>query len=294
MTQGPDLPGRQLLVVTGLSGSGKSFVGRALEDVGYTTVDNLPLSLVARLVDEVATGRTPSAKNAVVLDVRNPDFVASFPDLLDELKRRLPTRVLFLECEDRTLLNRFSETRRPHPLAQSRTLPEAIALERRLLANVKERADIVLDTTEMSVHELRSAVGQHFREAGDPGELAVSIVSFGFKRGIPPVDLCFDVRFLANPHFDPVLRSRTGRDPEVARFIEAGELTAPYYARLLDFLSWCLPSYRRENRAYLTIGIGCTGGRHRSVYVAERLGRDVASLGYPVRVTHRDEAQGGP
>jgi len=291
MTTAGKAAGRQLLVVTGLSGSGKSFVGSALEDVGFTTVDNLPLSLVVRLADEIAAGRAPGPRNAVVLDVRNPDFVESFPGLLDELKQRLPTRVLFLDCEDRALLNRFSETRRPHPLAQNRTLPDAIALERRLLSNVKGRADIVLDTTDMTVHELRSSVGQHFREAGDPGALVVSIVSFGFKRGLPPVDVCFDVRFLANPHFDPVLRPQTGKDAEVARFIEAGELTEPFYRRLLDFLAWCLPNYRRENRAYLTVGIGCTGGRHRSVYIAERLGKDLLGLGYPVRVTHRDEAQ---
>ncbi len=280
----------QLLVVTGLSGSGKSYVGHALEDVGYTTVDNLPLSLLSEFAEEVASGRMPRLKNAVVLDVRNPDFATDFPALLESLRKRLPIRLLFLDCEDRPLLNRFSETRRPHPLADGRTLPEAIALERRLLRNVKERADFVIDTSGMTVHELRAAVGQHFRDPGDPGELAVSIVSFGYKHGLPPVDLCIDVRFLANPHFDAVLRPRTGRDPDVVRFMEAGELTEPFYRRLLDFLGWCLPNYRRENRAYLTVGIGCTGGRHRSVYVAERLARDIAALGYPVRVTHRDEA----
>ncbi len=280
----------QLLVVTGLSGSGKSYVGHALEDVGYTTVDNLPLSLLSEFAEEVASGRMPRQKNAVVLDVRNPDFAAEFPARLESLRKRLPIRLLFLDCEDRPLLNRFSETRRPHPLADGRTLPEAIALERKLLRNVKERADLVIDTSGMTVHELRAAVGQHFRDPGDPGELAVSIVSFGYKHGLPPVDLCIDVRFLANPHFDAVLRPRTGHDPDVVRFMEAGELTEPFYRRLLEFLGWCLPKYRRENRAYLTVGIGCTGGRHRSVYIAERLARDVRALGYPVRVTHRDEA----
>ncbi len=280
----------QLLVVTGLSGSGKSYVGHALEDVGYLTVDNLPLSLLSRFAGEVASGRTSRPKNAVILDVRNPDFAAEFPALLATLRERLPIRILFLDCDDRALVNRFSETRRPHPLAGGRTLVEAIAVERRLLSDIKVRADLVIDTSGMTVHELRAAVGQHFRDPGDPGELAVSIVSFGYKHGIPPVDLCFDVRFLANPHFDAVLRPKTGRDPDVAAFIAAGELTEPFYARLLEFLSWCLPAYRRENRAYLTVGIGCTGGRHRSVYVADRLARDLGARGYPVRVTHRDEA----
>ena len=280
----------RLLVVTGLSGSGKSYVAHALEDIGWTTVDNLPLSLLQELATEVTEGRMPRRKNAVVLDVRNPDFVQLFPGLLEKLRRRLPITVLFLDCEEKALLNRFSETRRPHPLAENRTLGEAVAFERRLLAEVKATADIVIDTTAMTVHELRAAVADNFRDPGDPGVLVLSLVSFGFKHGLPPaLDLCFDVRFLVNPHFDARLRSRTGRDREVARFIEAGEATEPFYGRLHDFLAWCLPSYRRENRAYLTIGIGCTGGRHRSVYIAERLGRDLAALGYPVRVSHRDE-----
>ena len=170
-----------------------------------------------------------------------------------------------------------------------------MATERKLLAEVKGKADLVLDTTAMTVHELRSVLAEHFRSPGDPGVLAVSILSFGFKHGVPPsIDLCFDVRFLANPHFVPELRHRTGRDPNVARFIEEGSATGPFYGRLLDFLLFCLPNYRRENRAYLTIGVGCTGGRHRSVYVAERLGRDLAAAGYPVRVSHRDDNREGP
>ncbi len=280
----------RLLVVSGLSGSGKSYVAHALEDIGWTTVDNLPLSLLEELAAEVAEGRMPRRKNAVVLDVRNPDFAELFPGLLEKLRRKLPITVLFLDCEEKALLNRFSETRRPHPLADNRSLAEAVAFERRLLAEVKERADIVIDTSAMTVHELRAAVADNFRDPGDPGVLAISIVSFGFKHGLPPaLDLCFDLRFLVNPHFDPKLRARTGRDPEVARFIEAGEATEPFYRRLYDFLAWCLPNYRKENRAYLTIGIGCTGGRHRSVYAAERLGRDLVALGYPVRISHRDE-----
>ncbi|MCC6128656.1 MAG: RNase adapter RapZ [Acidobacteria bacterium] len=284
-----DTEGR-LLIVTGLSGSGKSYAAHALEDIGYVTVDNLPLSLLDAYATEVKAGRVARARNAVVLDVRNPDFAEVFPGLLEQLRRSVPTTLLFLECEDRVLLNRFSETRRPHPLATNRTLAEAVAFERRLLGEVKERADIVIDTSGMTVHELRSALAESFRDANDPGVLALSILSFGFKHGMPSaLDLCFDVRFLANPHFDPRLRPRTGKDAEVARYIEAGEVTQKYYDRLLDFLSWCLPNYRKENRSYLTIAVGCTGGRHRSVYIAERLKRDLSSLGYPVRVLHRDE-----
>lgn len=286
---------QRLLVVTGLSGSGKSYAAHALEDIGYNTIDNLPLSLLRSFAVESASGKGGGGRTAVVLDVRNPGFAEEFPALLGELRALLPVTVVFLEADDATILRRFSETRRPHPLAQERTLGEAVTWERRLLAEVKEKADLVLDTTAMTVHELRSVLAEHFRAPGDPGVLAVSIVSFGFKHGVPPsIDLCFDVRFLANPHFVPELRPRTGRDPDVARFIEEGSATGPFYGRLLDFLLFSLPNYRRENRAYLTIGVGCTGGRHRSVYVAERLGRDLATAGYPVRVAHRDDNREGP
>jgi RNase adapter protein RapZ len=283
--------GSRLVIATGLSGSGKSYVAHALEDIGYATVDNLPLSLLEEYVAGVASDRTARKRNAVVLDVRNPDFATRFPALLETLRPLVPITVVFLDCEQKALLNRFSETRRPHPLGEGRSLAEAVAYERRLLAEVKAKADLVIDTSVMTVHELRAAVAQHFREPGDPGVLAVSLISFGFKHGLPPaLDLCFDVRFLVNPHFDSRLRPSTGRDPDVARFIEAGEQTEPFYRQLCAFLAFCLPNYRRENRAYLTIGIGCTGGRHRSVYVAERLARDLTALGYPVRVSHRDEA----
>ncbi|MBK8598680.1 MAG: RNase adapter RapZ [Holophagales bacterium] len=286
---------QRLLVVTGLSGSGKSYAAHALEDIGYNTIDNLPLSLLRGFVEESASGEGQKGRTAVVLDVRNPGFAEAFPALLDELRTLLPVTVVFLDADDPTIFRRFSETRRPHPLAQERSLTEAVSWERRILAEVKEKADLVLDTTAMTVHELRSVLAEHFRAPGDPGVLAVSILSFGFKHGVPPsIDLCFDVRFLANPHFVPELRPRTGRDPDVARFIEEGGTTLPFYRRLLEFLLFCLPNYRRENRAYLTIGVGCTGGRHRSVYIAEHLGRDLAAAGYPVRIAHRDDNREGP
>ncbi len=293
MTESP--AEQRLLVVTGLSGSGKSYAAHALEDIGYNTIDNLPLSLLRGFTGEAAAGRGAGGRTAIVLDVRNPGFAEAFPELLDELRTLLPVTVVFLDADDPTIFRRFSETRRPHPLAHEKTLAEAVSWERRLLAEVKGKADLVLDTTAMTVHELRSVLAEHFRAPGDPGILAVSIVSFGFKHGVPPsIDLCFDVRFLANPHFVPELRPRTGRDADVARFIEEGSATGPFYGRLLDFLLYCLPNYRRENRAYLTIGVGCTGGRHRSVYVAERLGRDLAAAGYPVRISHRDDTREGP
>jgi UPF0042 nucleotide-binding protein len=286
---------QRLLVVTGLSGSGKSYAAHALEDIGYNTIDTLPLSLLRGFVEESASGEGQKGRTAVVLDVRNPGFAEAFPALLDELRTLLPVTVVFLDADDPTIFRRFSETRRPHPLAQERSLTEAVSWERRILAEVKEKADLVLDTTAMTVHELRSVLAEHFRAPGDPGVLAVSILSFGFKHGVPPsIDLCFDVRFLANPHFVPELRPRTGRDPDVARFIEEGGTTLPFYRRLLEFLLFCLPNYRRENRAYLTIGVGCTGGRHRSVYIAEHLGRDLAAAGYPVRIAHRDDNREGP
>jgi RNase adapter protein RapZ len=286
--------GQHLVVVTGLSGSGKSHVGHALEDIGYNTVDNLPLSLLGAFAGLSGTGDAARKRDAVVLDTRIPGFAEAFPRHLESLRGSVTVTVLFLECDDRILLNRFSETRRPHPLGAGRSLTEALALERALLGEVKAQADLVLDTSEMTVHELRAAVAQHFRAPDDQGTLALSLVSFGFKHGVPTaLDLCFDVRFLANPHFSAELRDLTGRESEVARYIEAGETTEPFYRRLLDFLLWCLPNYRSENRSYLTIAVGCTGGRHRSVYVVERLARDLLAAGYPVRVSHRDGVREG-
>ncbi len=274
-----------LVIVTGLSGSGKSYVNKCLEDMGYFCVDNLPLELVEPLLSQISAPRV-----GVILDVRNPDFAARFPEILSRLRARAPgTRLLFLDASEEALIRRFSETRRPHPLSAGRSLLQSLRSERAMLEDVRAGADVVVDTSDMTVHELRSFIQKTF--VGDPSRarMVVSATSFGYKFGVPhDVDLLFDVRFLANPHFVPELKPKTGLDPAVAAYIEKDPETARFLARMGEFLDYLLPLYEREHKSYLSIGVGCTGGKHRSVYVAERLAAMLKERGYPVRVSHRD------
>lgn len=274
-----------LVVVTGLSGSGKSYVNKCLEDMGYFCVDNLPLELVEPLLGQISATRV-----GIILDVRNPDFAARFPEILARLRDRVPgTRLLFLNASEESLIRRFSETRRPHPLAGKVPLLEALRRERAMLEEVRAVADVVVDTSAMTVHELRSFMQKTF--VGDPESagMIVSATSFGYKFGIPhDVDLLFDVRFLANPHFVPELKGMTGMDPAVAAYIEKDPETRAFLDRLVGFLDYLLPRFDREHKSYLSIGIGCTGGKHRSVYIAEQLAPILHARGYPVRVSHRD------
>ncbi|HSD71921.1 MAG TPA: RNase adapter RapZ [Thermoanaerobaculia bacterium] len=274
-----------LVVVTGLSGSGKSFVFKCLEDMGYFCVDNLPLPLVEPLLSQVTAPRV-----GVILDVRNPDFAARFPPILSRLRARVSgTRLLFLDASEEALIRRFSETRRPHPLSVDRPLLTALRNERELLEDVRTLADVVVDTSAMTVHELRSFIQKTFVGEESTARMVVSATSFGYKFGVPhDVDLIFDVRFLANPHFVPELKPKVGTDPAVAAYIEKDPETAEFLERLAGFLDYLLPLYEREHKSYLSIGIGCTGGRHRSVYVAEQLARMLQARGLPVRVSHRD------
>ena len=274
-----------LVIVTGLSGSGKSYVNKCLEDMGYFCVDNLPLELVEPLLSRVTASRV-----GVILDVRNPDFAGRFPKILSRLRQSVPgTRLLFLDASEESLIRRFSETRRPHPLSGDRSLLQSLRREREMLEEVRSEADVVVDTSEMTVHELRSFIQKTF--VGDPSRarMVVSATSFGYKFGVPhDVDLLFDVRFLANPHFVPELKPKTGLDPAVAAYIEKDSETERFLARVGEFLDYLLPLYEREHKSYLSIGVGCTGGRHRSVFVAERLATLLKERGYPVRVSHRD------
>ena len=280
----PSLP-ESLVIATGLSGSGKSYVNKVLEDMGYFCVDNLPLELVEPLLSRVSAPRV-----GVILDVRNPNFAARFPEILARLREKVPgTRLLFLDASEEALIRRFSETRRPHPLSGDRSLLQSLRSERTMLGEVRAVADVVVDTSEMTVHELRSFIQKTF--VGDPSRarMVVSATSFGYKFGVPhDVDLLFDVRFLANPHFVPELKPKTGSDPAVAAYIEKDPETGRFLARLGDFLDYLLPLYEREQKSYLSLGVGCTGGRHRSVYIAERVAAMLKERGYPVRVSHRD------
>ena len=274
-----------LVIVTGLSGSGKSYVNKCLEDMGYFCVDNLPLELVEPLLPRVSASRV-----GVILDVRNPDFAGRFPEILSRLRKQVPgARLLFLDASEESLIRRFSETRRPHPLSGDRSLLQSLRREREMLEEVRSVADVVVDTSDMTVHDLRSFIQKTF--VGDPSRarMLVSATSFGYKFGVPhDVDLLFAVRFLANPHFVPELKPKTGVDPAVAAYIEKDPETERFLARVGEFLDYLLPLYEREHKSYLSIGVGCTGGRHRSVFVAERLAALLKERGYPVRVSHRD------
>jgi UPF0042 nucleotide-binding protein len=281
---GPTVP-ESLVAVTGLSGSGKSYVNKCLEDMGYFCVDNLPLELLEPLLGQVSAKRV-----GIILDVRNPGFAVRFPEILARLRARVPgTRLLFLDASEESLIRRFSETRRPHPLAGKVSLLAALRRERAMLEEVRAVADVVVDTSAMTVHELRSFMQKTFVGNPESGGMVVSATSFGYKFGIPhDVDLLFDVRFLANPHFVPELKGKTGMDPAVAAYIEKDPETGAFLDRLVGFLDYLLPRFDRERKSYLSIGIGCTGGKHRSVYITEQLAGLLQKRGYPVRVSHRD------
>lgn len=278
----------RILLVTGMSGAGKSTALKALEDLGYEAVDNLPLSLLGALAHPPYTARKPLA---IGVDIRTRDFgVQPFLAELDALMARpaLETKVLFFDCEDEVLRRRYTETRRRHPLAADRPVTDGIEHERRLVSPLRARADLVIDTSHLSLHDCRRILQGHFALEVESG-LAVFVVSFSYRHGLPrEADLVFDVRFLANPHYDPALRPLTGADPAVAGFIEADPGFAAFFASLTALIEPLLPRFRIEGKSYLTIAIGCTGGQHRSVYVARRLAEWLAERGQRVSVSHRD------
>ena len=284
----------RFVVLTGLSGSGKSQAIRALEDLGYFCVDNLPVSLLPMLAELTLRAGTEISRAAVVVDVREGKMLKEFPSIYRKLKSRknLNPVLIFLEAAEPALVRRFSETRRPHPLSPDRSAIEGIKEERLAMLPIRKLADHVVDISEMTVHELRhtfTGVGAGLT----PGaQLVVTVLSFGFKHGIPvDSDLLFDVRFLPNPHFVPELRPHTGRDPEVVRYLDRSNATHEFLEHTLNLLKFLVPQYVHEGKAYLTIGIGCTGGRHRSVAISEALKKGLSGIpGVRVRVKHRDIA----
>jgi UPF0042 nucleotide-binding protein len=277
------------VVITGLSGSGKSSAAKCFEDAGYYCVDNLPLELLERLLLERERLVPGTDRIAVVADVRSPGFVEKFPAVLDRSRGAI---LLFFEALDDVLVRRFSETRRPHPLALDRTVAEGIREERALLSPLRARADLVIDTGEWSVHDLRQHIFREYANLVTSG-LVVSVTSFGFKYGIPKgADLLFDVRFLPNPYFVSGLREKTGNDPEVQEFLHAEPEFGEVQEKLEDFVRFLLPRYQQENRRYLTIAIGCTGGRHRSVALAEALARTLRTENQAIQINHRDIDRG--
>ena len=276
-----------LVLITGPSGAGRSTAIHALEDLGYEVIDNLPLSLVPRLIDGPPLGRPI----ALGLDVRNRDFNATaLIELIDTLTRdpRVSLQVLYLDCAISELIQRYSQTRRRHPLAPSETPLTGIEREIDLLAPIRARADHLIDTTEMTPHDLKADIMQWF-DRGGTTRMAVSVQSFSYKRGIPRgVDMIFDCRFLQNPHWVPDLRARDGRDPEVVAHIERDPRFAEFFHRLQGLVLLLLPAHLDEGKAHLSIGFGCTGGQHRSVAVAEKLGNVLAEAGWPVSKRHRE------
>ncbi len=281
---------RELVFVTGLSGSGKGSFTNAFEDLGYFCVDNLPLKLIPKLIEISQLSGSELDRLALVVDVREGEFLDDFKTLYRKLrKQNFRCIIIFLEASDEALVKRFSETRRPHPLASARPILQGIALERKRLQEIREFADIVLDTSNMSVHSLKKYVIDHFKKNGNDGSLCITIMSFGFKYGVPfQSDLVFDVRFLPNPNFVHKLKNKNGRDKRVISYMKSFPETVETVQRFSDLLFYLIPKYNREGKTYLTISIGCTGGRHRSVFVAEVLRRNLKRENYNVRLVHRD------
>lgn len=280
------------LVVTGMSGAGKSHAIRALEDLGYYCVDNLPTPLIPVMADLSRHEDADTQKIAVVADVRERSFIKDFPPMWRRLKASTDytPMLVFLEASDATLLRRYSETRRPHPLAPDRPVADALQQERRMLAPIRRMADSIVDTSDLTVHELRQFFQTMGRDRLQKQRLVLTFESFGFKNGVPlDADLVFDCRFLPNPHFVAGLRSKTGRDKPVIAYIQKYDETKEFQQRVENFLRYVVPHFVTEGKAYLTVAIGCTGGKHRSVYLAEWFKRELGDLKHvTTRVRHRD------
>ncbi len=281
---------RELVIVTGMSGSGKASALKTFEDLGFYSVDNLPLELIPRFADLVAKS-AEIERAALVVDVREGSRLERFPTILKQVRKVLPTRVVFLEASEEVIVRRFSETRRPHPLGRGETVVASIRAERKRLDPVRNVADILLDTSKFNVHELRAHLQAQFgrAEEGSDQNLTIAVNSFGFKNGVPAeADLVFDVRFLPNPHFVPEFRKLTGKHPRVAKYVRSFPQTREFLDKAADMLTFLLPHYIKEGKSYLTIGIGCTGGQHRSVMIAEELKKRLGAAGYRVKAGHRD------
>jgi len=276
-----------VVIITGVSGSGISSALKDFEDLGYFAIDNLPAQLIPTFV-KLCDDSSEIDRTAFVVDVRSREFLSLFPRMREELlEKGVDVTVLFLEADDEVLLRRYNETRRPHPLPDQDVV-QAIRQERELLSEIRNLADHVIDTSEHTVHTLRDVINDHFAEKDDH-ELNVTLSSFGFRHGTPRgLDLMFDVRFLPNPHFIANLRPLTGRDPAVVEYLQSESEVEDTIARFIDLLTYLLPRFQREGKSYLTVGVGCTGGRHRSVMVAEAITLRLNQLGYKSKAIHRD------
>jgi UPF0042 nucleotide-binding protein len=281
-----------------MSGSGKGSVLRVLEDLGYYSVDNLPIELIptfAELVRDSASIR----RAALVVDVREGLGLRKLPAMYRRIKSSVNARLVFLEADDESLQRRFSETRRPHPLndlssdlGNAQPIAESIVRERQMLAPIRALADLTIDTSRFNVHDLRNFIRDQIGSEKEESKILVYITSFGFRHGLPPdCDLVFDVRFLPNPNYIPKFKKLTGRNPAVARYIRSFPQTGEFIERITDLLVYLMPHYIREGKSYLTIGFGCTGGHHRSVMIADEIRKNLSASGYQAKVNHRDAAK---
>ena len=278
----------QLVILTGLSGSGKSTVLKAFEDMGFYCVDNMPVGLIPIFAELNEAGEGNFSRAALLVDAREGTQLQKLPGLLTHLRKDHPISLVFIEANDDALLRRYSETRRPHPLGKDYSVRESLQHERELMAPIRKLADLVIDSTQFNVHELRNFITRRFKSP-DRHTMLISVVSFGYKYGVPvDADLIFDVRFLPNPHFVPALRKFTGRDAKVRRFIRSFPQTGEFLKRMESLLAYLMPHYIEEGKSYLTIAFGCTGGKHRSVMLAEEIKKALEKRKYASKVFHRD------
>jgi UPF0042 nucleotide-binding protein len=278
----------ELVIITGLSGSGKGSVLRSLEDLGYYAVDNLPVELIPKFAELVVDN--PSVQSAaLVVDIREGKGLAGFPQVFHRISTKLDVKLIFLEADDAAILRRFSETRRPHPLGTDRSITKSIHSERTQLTGIRSMADLIINTSKFTVHELREFIGERFRSQREESKIMIYVTSFGYRHGIPPdSDLVFDVRFLPNPNYIPRFKHLTGKNPAVARYIRSFPQTLEFIQRISELLVYLLPHYIREGKSYLTIAFGCTGGQHRSVMIAAEIRKNLEGAGFKAKVGHRD------
>jgi UPF0042 nucleotide-binding protein len=282
---------RELVIVTGISGAGKASALKAFEDLGFHAVDNLPLELLPDFASLICKSLEVESA-AIVVDIREGQTLDRFPEILKQVKKLLPTRVVFLDAQDAVLVRRFSETRRPHPLGRSETISRSIVEERQLLDSVRDVTDTLIDTSNFNVHELRAHIQARFGHKDESRQMLVSCLSFGFKNGVPlDADMVFDVRFLPNPYFVPEFRKKTGRDRKVVEYICGFPQATEFLDRVTKLMLYLLPHYVKEGKSYLNVAFGCTGGQHRSVMMAEEMRKRLKKAGYYVKALHRDIPQ---
>ena len=285
--------GPELVIITGLSGSGKGTVLKSLEDLGYYSVDNLPMDLIPKFAE--LTGSSPRISNAaLVVDIREGEALKRFPAIFKQVQKQIRARLIFLEADDATIVRRFSETRRPHPLkGAERSVSTSVKEERVLIEPIKRIADLVINTSRFNVHELREFIGERFGASRDESGILIYVTSFGFRHGVPTdSDLVFDVRFLPNPNYIPEYKKLTGKNAKVAEYVRSFPQTQEFMAKITDLLTFLLPHYIEEGKSYLTISFGCTGGHHRSVMMAEEMRKRLRKGGYNVKGLHRDIQKG--